>query len=364
MQRATKEDQATATVDPRWPFQMKTKESKDKEEEAEKKEKTNAELKEEIMKREMKKTHIDEFVSKLKDPFKRVVEPWPSWEAAKATTEGDESSPHYKKPRNKDGKTECYYYMEKMERCTEAIPDLTPRHKTEVEDFVKRFTPMCATMTKEEVKLVTAVDIDASSTSQGSAPDTESDEEGLAGISAEMQAEVRENREKINCWLMSHRALYGKSQAHKAKLDAWEQLIAFDTTGSCILVRKDKKGNSVPADITEGLNQANRSGASAAEELTTVMTRCMSCDIKVTTGGDKAILRCTSEGGQYQCEKCFINEYEQINDGKTLSKTSYKKLAINASGRSHMSVKKIARSALFKITKDMYGSSSSETGRR
>ena len=51
MQRATKENQATAMVDLRWPFQMKTKESKDKEEEAEKKEKTNAELKEEIMKR-------------------------------------------------------------------------------------------------------------------------------------------------------------------------------------------------------------------------------------------------------------------------------------------------------------------------
>ena len=69
-------------------------------------------------------------------------------------------------------------------------------------------------------------------------------------------------------------------------------------------------------------------------------------------------------GGQYQCEKCFKNEYEEVNQGKTLSRTSYKKLAMMASGGSHMSVEKIARSALFKITKDMYGSSSSETGGR
>ena len=44
MQRATKEDQAKVTVDPRWPFQMADKKSTSNGEKAEKKEK-NAELK-------------------------------------------------------------------------------------------------------------------------------------------------------------------------------------------------------------------------------------------------------------------------------------------------------------------------------
>ena len=196
--------------------------------------------------------------------------------------------------------------------------------------------------------------------SSASGADSESDEEDLAGISEEMQVEVRKNREELNCYIASHKALYGKSHSHAAKVDAWEQLIAFDATGSCILMTKDKKGNCVPVDITEGLKMANRSGHNAVDEMATVVTRCMSCNIRVTTGGDKAILRHTTEGGLYQCEKCFKNEYEEVSFGKTLSNTHYKKLAMAASGRSHMSVKKIARSALFKITKDMYGSSSSE----
>ena len=83
---------------------------------------------------------------------------------------------------------------------------------------------------------------------------------------------------------MGHKALYGDSQSHKAKEDAWEQLMAFDTAGSCILMQKDKKGNLIPVDITEGLKMANRSGHSAAEEQMTVLTRCMSCNKRVTTG--------------------------------------------------------------------------------
>ena len=141
MQRATKENQATTTVDPRWPFQMKNKESKDKGEEAEKEEKATAELKEASMEKERKKTHIDEFVRKLVDPFKPVVEPWPSWVVAVATKEADGSSPITKKPKNVEGQTEYDFFCEKIAKCTEAIPDSTPRHKNEVEAFVERFAP-------------------------------------------------------------------------------------------------------------------------------------------------------------------------------------------------------------------------------
>ena len=104
---------------------------------------------------------------------------------------------------------------------------------------------------------------------------------------------------------MSHKALYGRSQSHNAKEDAWEQLMAFDTAGSCILMQKDRKGNLKPVDITEGLKMANRSGHSAADEQMTVLTRCMSCNIRVTTGGDKAILRASTERGPVPVREVF-----------------------------------------------------------
>ena len=49
-----------------------------------------------------------------------------------------------------------------------------------------------------------------------------------------------------------------------------------------------------------------------------------------------------------------------MSDGKKLSRTLYKKMALKTSGRSIMSVKKIARSALFKITLDVYGKNTAE----
>ena len=222
MQRATKESQATATVDPRWPFQMKNKESKDKGEEAEREEKTKAELKEATMEKERKKTHIDEFVRKLAEPFKPVVEPWESWVVAVATQEADGSSPQTEKPKNEKGQTEYEFFCEKIEKCTEAIPDLTPRHKEQVEAFVERFGPLYPTKAMEEMNILAAVDIESSSISQSSASDTESDGEGLDGLSEEMRVEVQENRKRIICWLTGHKALYGKSHSHRAKEDAWE----------------------------------------------------------------------------------------------------------------------------------------------
>ena len=234
MQRSTKENKTNSTV------VLKEKE-----------EKTTVVLKETTMEKEKKKTNIDEFVRRLNDPFKPIVEPWPSWVVEVATKGANNPPPQEEKPKNKEGQTEYEFYSEKIAECTEAIPELTPRHKWQVQAFVNKFAPMYPEV-KVAPNLVATVDIDGSSSSQASASDTESDGEGPAGISVDMAAEVRANRKRIGCWLTSHKALYGRSQAHSAQEDAWEQLMAFDTSGSCILMKKDKKGNDVPVDITDG----------------------------------------------------------------------------------------------------------------
>jgi hypothetical protein len=320
------------------------------------------ESKEETTVKEKKWANIDEFVRRLNDKFKPVIQPWPSWEVEKATMGAKSPEPQEEKPRNKEGMTEYEFYNEKIADCTEAIPELTPRHKWQVQAFVDKFAPLYP---EEKPKMVAKVDIDGSSSSQASESDvdTESDEEGIAGIPEDVAAEVRANRKKIAGWVTSHKALYGWSQSHSAQEDAWEQLMAFDTSGSCILMMKDKKGNDIPVDITEGMKMANRSGFNAADEQMTVLTRCMSCDKRVVTGGDKAVLRDSEEGGQYQCKKCYVEEYECVHDCK-LSNSKYKKIAMKTSGRSVMTVKKLAKSALFKITKDVYGKNSSEAGKR
>ena len=55
-----------------------------------------------------------------------------------------------------------------------------------------------------------------------------------------------------------------------------------------------------------------------------------------------------------------MNEYEQVNNGEKLSRTKYRKMAMETSGRSIMSLSKIARNALFKITLDVYGANTAE----
>ena len=52
-----------------------------------------------------------------------------------------------------------------------------------------------------------------------------------------------------------------------------------------------------------------------------------------------------------------MDEYKQLN-GVACSKTNFRNLAAKASGRSIMSLKKIADNALFKLVKDQFGDSS------
>ena len=247
MQRSTKENMTNSTV------VLKEKEE------------NTTELNEATTEKEKKRANIDEFVRRLNDTFKPIAEPWPPWVVEVATKGANCPEPQEEKPKNKEGKTEYEFYSEKIADCTEAIPELTPRHKWQVQEFVDKFAPLYPEVIAKP-NMVAKVDIDGSSSSQASASDTESDEEGLAGISVDMAAEVRANRKKIGCWLTSHKALYGRSQAHSAHEDAWEQLMAFDTSGSCILMKKDKKGNDVPVDITEwGLRW--RTGAGSARRM-------------------------------------------------------------------------------------------------
>ena len=53
----------------------------------------------------------------------------------------------------------------------------------------------------------------------------------------------------------------------------------------------------------------------------------------------------------------FLDEYKQLS-GEACSKTNFRNLAAKASGRSIMSLRKIADSALFKLVEDQFGDSS------
>ena len=153
---------------------MTNKENRDKDMEAEKE---TAELKEAAENKERKKTDIDELVRRLKDPFKAVIVPWESWVIAEATKEADGESTQIEKPRNEKGQTEYEYFGEKIEKCTEALPDLTPRHKEQVEAFVAQLGAQYPSKDTVEQNILAVVDIESSSISQSEASDTESDGE-------------------------------------------------------------------------------------------------------------------------------------------------------------------------------------------
>ena len=130
----------------------------------------------------------------------------------------------------------------------------------------------------------------------------------------------------------------GASQRDEKVADAWEKLEMFDEAGSCIILQ-EIDGYTHATDITEGLKMANRSGQHALNEMKTVLASCITCASDITVTADKAILRAIETGGKYQCKPCFTEEYFK-ETGVMCSKTKFRKYAAEATGKSHMTIKK------------------------
>ena len=60
---------------------------------------------------------------------------------------------HKRKNENDKGQTEYEFFSEKLDKCTEALPDLTPRHKEQVEAFVARFGPLHPSRDTEDTSI-------------------------------------------------------------------------------------------------------------------------------------------------------------------------------------------------------------------
>ena len=128
MQRSTKESQAKATVDPRWPFQLADDRflEKYKDEKADKDQEESGGA-EHTMKNK-KKESIDEFVRKLKDTFEPVEERWPPYTNVLKTGGSDKSATRNMEPRNADGEDGARLLLgeagqvHKGSRCADAAP--------------------------------------------------------------------------------------------------------------------------------------------------------------------------------------------------------------------------------------------------
>ena len=95
----------------------------------------------------------------------------------------DGASPQTKNTKHDKGQTEYEFFNEKLDRCAEALVDLTPRHKAQLDAFVNQFGPLHARMNTDETNTVALVDVDSSSMSHSSASESGSDDEGLDGLS-------------------------------------------------------------------------------------------------------------------------------------------------------------------------------------
>ena len=111
-------------------------------------------------------------------------------------------------------------------------------------------------------------------------------------------------------------------------------------------------------DITEGMRMAQKSGLTETDAVEALFAYCGNCNAGLAIGGDKVMLKDRSgPKAIYWCRACVSKEYEAEHN-KPLSSNEFKRMSAVASKRPFMTANGIARTALYKLTRDTFGDGS------